>query len=59
MKTFGEKVKKARIKKGLTQSQLADLLGVDNSTISYVEAGERNFGFRVLLKALKILKLKI
>ena len=36
---FARTIKNARIKKGYTQSQLADLLNVSNKTISKWETG--------------------
>ncbi len=36
------KVKEARNKKGLSQSQLADMVGVSRNTISSIETGQFN-----------------
>ena len=38
-KTFGQILKKARYQKGMTQEQLAQVLGVTNRTISRWERG--------------------
>lgn len=38
---FGEKLKRLRKEKGLTQEQLATLIGVKNSVISFYEVGDR------------------
>jgi len=40
---LGQKVKKLREKAGLNQAQIAQFLGVDQSTISKCEKGERQF----------------
>ena len=37
---FGEKMKKARLAKGLTQEQMAEKLGVNKGTISHYEKGK-------------------
>lgn len=41
MVEFGCKLKKLRKQRGLTQKQLASLLGVQNSIISFYEVGDR------------------
>ena len=41
MVEFGEKLRELRKSKGLTQQQLATLIGVRNSVISFYELGER------------------
>ena len=39
---IGQEIKKARIKKGLTQLQLADLLGCTKGYICNIERGRQN-----------------
>ncbi|RLU01177.1 helix-turn-helix domain-containing protein [Ketobacter sp.] len=39
---FGEKVRKVRKEKGLSQEALADLAGVDRSYMGHIERGEQN-----------------
>lgn len=41
MVEFGLKLRKLRKQKNLTQKQLADLIGVQNSIISFYELGDR------------------
>ncbi|XJZ26000.1 helix-turn-helix domain-containing protein [Bacillota bacterium Lsc_1132] len=41
MKAFGNKLKELRRKKKLTQADLAEALGLDQSTISYYERGKK------------------
>ena len=42
LKRFGEKVREIRIKKGLSQEQLAELSGLHRTYISSLELGKRN-----------------
>lgn len=43
MKTFGERVKEARLQRGLSQQDLADAIGMKSrSTINKIELGTRN-----------------
>lgn len=50
------KLRKQRIRAGLTQAELAQLMGVSRTTVGFVETGKRQAspGFRK--KALKALK---
>jgi len=41
MVEFGEKLRQLRKEKNLTQKQLAELIGVKNSVISFYEVGDR------------------
>lgn len=54
MVNFGEKVKKLRHKKDLTQQQLAELLGVAVSAISSYESGNRYPSYEVLISLARI-----
>ncbi len=49
MVNFGEKIKKLRKEKKLTQKQLADLAGVAVSAISAYESGNRYPSYEVLI----------
>jgi len=42
LKRFGDRVRELRIKKGLSQEQLAELSGLHRTYISSVELGKRN-----------------
>ena len=53
---FGNRFKTLRIKKKLTQQQLADLLGLTNSVISAYENGLRYPAYDVLIKIARIFK---
>ena len=54
---FARTIKNARLKKGYTQSQLADLLKVSNKTISKWETGRGYPDITLLAKITSILKL--
>lgn len=53
---FGKRLKTLRIKKKLTQQQLADLLGLTKSVISAYENGLRYPAYDVLIKISRIFK---
>ena len=50
VESFGEKLRELRKQKGLTQAQLASLIGVKNSVISFYELSERVPSPEVLIK---------
>lgn len=52
---FGEKLKNARIEKGYKQSELGELLGLKNTTISNWEKGVSNPDVEIVSKLCKIL----
>ena len=54
---FARTIKNARLKKGYTQSQLADLLKVSNKTISKWETGRGYPDITLLAKITSVLKL--
>ena len=41
-------IKRARLSEGLTQAQLADLMGIAQSTVAAVEAGSQGLGLDLL-----------
>lgn len=49
-KRFGDSVRRARLRVGLTQEELADKCGLDRSYIGGVERGERNPTLSVIEK---------
>ncbi len=55
MVEFGERLRQFRKERNLTQKQLADLIGVKNSVISFYEVGERTPSLEVLVKLAKVL----
>ncbi len=50
MVEFGRKLRELRKQKGLTQKQLADLIGVKNSIISFYEVGDRTPSPEIIIK---------
>ena len=50
VESFGEKLRDLRKQKGLTQAQLASLIGVKNSVISFYELSERVPSPEVIIK---------
>lgn len=59
LKKFGDKVKEQRIKKGLSQEQLAELAGVHRTYIGMIERAEKNITLESIEKLAKPLGLKI
>lgn len=51
---IGDKIRKLRTDKGLTQKQLGDLLEYSESSISYIEKGSRSFDIKDLPKLAEI-----
>ena len=47
---LAETMKNLRIGRGLSQAQMAELLGVTRSTISQYELGERSPSYEVLIR---------
>jgi transcriptional regulator with XRE-family HTH domain len=45
---FGERVRRLRKRRGLTQLELAELLGVGRSYLSQIEGGKRDPGLRLI-----------
>lgn len=54
MVNFGEKIKKLRIERNLTQKQLAEMTGVAISAISSYESGYRYPSYDVLISLARI-----
>ena len=59
LKKFGLNVKFVRMKKGLTQEQLADLMGIHLTYIAKIETGKINMSLGKILEIAKILKIDI
>lgn len=55
MVEFGERLRKLRKERNLTQRGLASLIGVKNSVISFYEVGDRTPSLEVLIKLSKAL----
>lgn len=50
MVEFGQRLKSLRKQRGMTQKQLADLIGVQNSIISFYEVGDRFPSPEIIIK---------
>ncbi len=55
MVEFGDRLRQLRKEKNLTQRQLADLIGVKNSVISFYEVGERTPSLDAVIKLATVL----
>ena len=51
---FGQRIAKLRTERGMSQQQLAQMLGVKRSVISYYESGDRLPSFDVLIMLSKV-----
>ncbi len=56
---LGEKLRALRKKRGLTQSQLGELIGVKKATISKLEKGVHNATLATIRKAFAALRAKV
>lgn len=50
IKKGGERIRKLRIQSGYTQEKLAELLNIDRSLLSHIEAGKRGCSVDLLLQ---------
>jgi transcriptional regulator with XRE-family HTH domain len=57
LKKLGDKIRKLRISKKLSQEALADLSGIERSYMGAIERGERNPSFDKLVNIAKALKI--
>jgi len=57
--TFGQRMRKAREEKGLTQKELADILFLGESTISFYESDKREPKFDILFKISEVLEISV
>lgn len=55
---FGQNIRKARTKAGLTQEQLAERAGLHKNYYARVERGEENPSYETIEKIVKALKVK-
>lgn len=59
MAEFHEIMRKKRMEKGLSQYKLAQLVGIQQSTINHIEKGRRNPSFESLLKICEVLEIPL
>jgi transcriptional regulator with XRE-family HTH domain len=50
LESVGEKIKARRLKKGITQLDLADIVGCNQDNISRIETGKNNLTLEYLFK---------
>jgi transcriptional regulator with XRE-family HTH domain len=56
---IGQKIKKIRTEKGLSQVELADLCDFEKSNMARIESGNTNLTIKTLLKISNALKVEI
>lgn len=59
LKRIGRNIKSIREKKGVTQTELADLCGFERSTTNRIESGGSNVTAKTLLKIAKALNISV
>lgn len=59
LKSFGDKVRQERVRKGLSQEGLADLAGVHRTYIGMIERAEKNITLENIEKIAKALNIDI
>lgn len=59
MQRFGQKVKKHRLQKGLSQEALANLAEIDRTYIPGIENGQRNVSIKIAEKISKALDVEL
>ena len=59
LKKFGKNVKIERIKKDLTQEQLAEIMGVSQNYVAYIECGKANMSLAKVLELANFLNVDI
>lgn len=59
LKQLGERVKRLRKQKGLTQEQLADKVRVSSTYIGFIEQGQRNPSINTADKLARVLGVKL
>lgn len=59
LKKFGKNVKIERVKKDLTQEQLAEVMGVSQNYVASIEGGKENMSLGKILELSKALDVDI
>lgn len=59
LKRFGKNVKIERIKKDLTQEQLAEIMGVSQNYVASIECGQANMSLGKVLELATFMEIKI
>lgn len=58
-KKLGEKVKRLRKKRGITQEELADLTHISRPYMGYIEQGRRNPSLKVIARLARVLRVPV
>lgn len=53
---FGERLRQIRKEKGLTQAEVAKLLSIGESTVSFYESGKRQPDYKTLVRLSEVFK---
>lgn len=56
---LGKKIQKLRKKKGLTQEELGEILGISRVYMGYIEQGRESPSLKILMKIAKKLGVKV
>lgn len=56
---FGQRVRKLRKQRGLTQEKLAELTRIDYSYLNLIENGKRNPSLKVIAKLARVLDVRL
>ena len=59
LKTFGSRIQELRKKNNLTQSELAEKIGLSTNFIGMVERGERNTSIDKIFKLAKVFNISL
>ena len=59
LKKFGKNVKIERVKKDLTQEQLAEVMGVSQNYVASIDGGKENMSLGKILELSKALEIDI
>lgn len=57
--TIGLQIAEARMKKGLTQAQLAELAGIDRANVGKIETGKYNVSIDILSRVCNAMECEI
>ena len=57
--TLGRRIKEERKKRGLTQERLAELTGISNNFISYIESGRKTASLKTIKKIADALEIPL
>ena len=56
---LGKRIKEERKKRGLTQEKLAELSGVSNTFISFIESGNKNASLKTIKKIADVFQISL